>query len=150
MRKWETADGLPDGTISAILQTPRGYLWIGTFRGLVRFDGVRFTIYDESNTPELPSQGIVNLHLDQSGRLWVSTLKGIAMLAHDQWRTFGQADGWAGDYARTMVERANGELLITTFDGHVLEFTEDRFEELPEPPGEPGEGYFGFVRDDTI
>ena len=147
MRKWETADGLPDGTISAILQTPRGYLWIGTFRGLVRFDGVHFTIYDESNTPELPSEGIVNLHLDQSGRFWVSTLKGMAMLAHDQWRTFGQADGWTGDYARTIVERADGDLLITTFDGHVLEFTDDRFEELPDPPGEPGKGYSGFVDD---
>ncbi len=69
------------------------------------------------------------------------------MLAHDQWRTFGQADGWTGDYARTIVERADGDLLITTFDGHVLEFTDDRFEELPDPPGEPGEGYVGFVDD---
>src|SRR6266404_5641997 len=39
---WETEDGLPENTATAMVQTPDGYLWFGTFNGLVRFDGVKF------------------------------------------------------------------------------------------------------------
>ena len=40
---WGSQQGLPPGPIYAIAQTPDGYLWLGTERGLVRFDGVTFT-----------------------------------------------------------------------------------------------------------
>jgi two-component system, LuxR family, sensor kinase FixL len=148
LRRWETDQGLPENSATAIVQTRQGYLWIGTFGGLVRFDGIRFTVLDTSNTPELPSDGIVNLHLDRADRLWVSTLAGMAVLEGHRWRRFGEADGWVGDFARTFVERADGGLLITTFDGHVLEYHGGRFSELPSPPGERGQGYFGFVDED--
>ena len=52
---WETDQGLPEDSATAMVQTPDGYLWFGTFNGLVRFDGVKFTVFDRSNTPELPS-----------------------------------------------------------------------------------------------
>jgi ligand-binding sensor domain-containing protein len=41
--------------------------------------GVKFTVFDTANTPPLPGDGIVNLHLDRSGRLWVSTVKGLVV-----------------------------------------------------------------------
>jgi len=44
---WETDDGLPENSATAMVQDRDGYLWFGTFRGLVRFDGVEFTRYDE-------------------------------------------------------------------------------------------------------
>src|SRR6266702_759237 len=69
---WETEDGLPENSATAMVQTPDGYLWFGTFNGLVRFDGVKFTVFDPANTPQLPSAGIVSLHLDRRGWLWVS------------------------------------------------------------------------------
>src|SRR5712672_1891793 len=37
---WETEDGLPENSATAMAQTPDGYLWLGTFQGLARFDGV--------------------------------------------------------------------------------------------------------------
>jgi ligand-binding sensor domain-containing protein len=40
---WETEDGLPEDSATAIVQTPDGYIWLGTFDGLVRFNGVEFT-----------------------------------------------------------------------------------------------------------
>ena len=91
LRKWETDEGLPENSATAIVQSPDGYLWIGTFNGLVRFDGVRFTIYDQSNTPQLPSSGIVNLHFDRAGRLWVSTLGGMARLVGDRYSRLAAA-----------------------------------------------------------
>ena len=38
---------------TTLARTPDGYLWLGTAEGLVRFDGVRFTVFDVGNTPAL-------------------------------------------------------------------------------------------------
>src|SRR5690242_17080125 len=70
---WTVADGLPINTITAILQTRDGYLWLGINDGVVRFDGVRFTVYNAGNTPELPSNRIVSLFEDRAGPLWIVT-----------------------------------------------------------------------------
>jgi signal transduction histidine kinase len=61
---WQTSEGLPQNSVTAIVQTRDGYLWFGTFNGLIRFDGVKFRVYDESNTPELKSSRIVRLFED--------------------------------------------------------------------------------------
>src|SRR4051812_49930802 len=64
--------GLPQDTIFAITQTRDGYLWLGT-AGLVRFDGLHFKAYDESNTPQLGSTKIVKLFEDSHTNLWIAT-----------------------------------------------------------------------------
>src|SRR5687768_10152954 len=55
---WQLEQGLPQNTVYAIAQTPDGYLWLGTAEGLVRFDGVRFQVFDRRNTPDIPSNVI--------------------------------------------------------------------------------------------
>lgn len=146
---WETEDGLPENSATAMVQTADGYLWFGTFNGLVRFDGVKFTVLDPANTSQLPSAGIVNLHLDRRGWLWVSTYEGLVVRRNGSgaWRPFGAKDGWAGNYVRSFAERQNGDLLLTTFDGHVLEFVDDRLLELPSPGGKQGYGYLAQIDD---
>jgi len=115
IKTWETEDGLPENSATTMVQTPDGYLWFGTFKGLVRFDGVRFTVFDRANTPELPSDGIVNLHLDRAGRLWVSTLAGLVLREGTHWRVIRHQAIATNDYIRTFTERRNGDLLLTTF-----------------------------------
>jgi PAS domain S-box-containing protein len=141
---WETEQGLPENSATAMAQTPDGYLWFGTFNGLVRFDGVEFTVFDRSNTPELPSPGIVNLHLDRSGRLWVSTMQGLASVKDGRWTAHGESVGWVGNYVRFFVESARGELYATTFDGKILRRRGETFEELP-PPAAPKLGFMPYV-----
>ena len=70
---WSTDDGLPQNTIGAIVQARDGYLWLGTLGGLVRFDGVRFTLFTSVTTPALPSNRIRALAEDREGRLWIGT-----------------------------------------------------------------------------
>jgi signal transduction histidine kinase/ligand-binding sensor domain-containing protein len=70
---WHTEDGLPDGNITAIAQTPDGYLWLGTFRGLARFDGARFVaIGANEGDAAFPGGRISELFVDAQGRLWVA------------------------------------------------------------------------------
>src|SRR4051812_26512364 len=48
---WTADNGLPQNSVRDIVQTQDGYLWFTTFDGLVRFDGVRFTVFNKSNSP---------------------------------------------------------------------------------------------------
>ena len=73
---WRTENGLPQNTVHAILQTRDGYLWLGTEGGLVRFDGLRFAVFDRQNTPVLASNNMQALAEDASGHLLVTTVKG--------------------------------------------------------------------------
>ncbi len=142
--RWETDDGMPDSSATAMVQDSQGYLWIGTFRGLARFDGVAFTVFDPSNTPQIPHAGVVSLHVAGSGTLWVGTLGGIATLEKGVWKR--RDDEAAKELVvRSFAERANGELLITDFTGNVVEYTGGRFRKLPTPPGMPSRGYLAAV-----
>ncbi|MGD0129131.1 MAG: hypothetical protein ABSF46_27720, partial [Terriglobia bacterium] len=55
---WDTDRGLPQMTITSITRTTEGYLWLATEEGLVRFDGVSFTVFDKRSTPALRSNNI--------------------------------------------------------------------------------------------
>src|ERR1700733_1671172 len=79
---WGTGQGLlPDDSVLALTQTRDGYLWLGTLNGIVRFDGVRCTVFDESNTTNLPSIKIVRLFEDSRSNLWVGTdTAGVALI----------------------------------------------------------------------
>ncbi len=66
---WTTDQGLPQNTILAILQTHDGYLWFTTLDGLVRYDGVRFTVFDKGNTNSLSSNRFTKLYEDAQGNL---------------------------------------------------------------------------------
>jgi hypothetical protein len=74
--RWTTEDGLPQNSITSIVQTRDGYLWLGTFGGLVRFDGVRFTTLNTGNTPALKSNRITALIEDREGALWIGAETG--------------------------------------------------------------------------
>ncbi len=144
---WETDQGLPEGSTRQMVQTADGYLWFGTMGGLVRFDGMEFAVFDRANTPGLPSDGIVNLHLDATGRLWVSTLAGLVVSAPGRWTEFQTEARWTGNFVRTFAEHA-GVLCLTSFDGKIFRATGRDFAELPKPPGNPEQTYFGHVAKD--
>lgn len=77
---WEMGSGLPQNTVNCVLQTQDGYLWIGTYNGLARFDGVRFVVFDNSNTPELRNNGIMSLFESRDGALWIGHAGGEVTL----------------------------------------------------------------------
>jgi len=75
-RTWQVEQGLPHNKVTAVVQTRDGYLWLGTYKGLARFDGVRFTLFDDNNTPELHSSRITSLFEAADGVLWIGTESG--------------------------------------------------------------------------
>jgi len=71
IRIWQTEDGLAQNTVTAITQTSDGYIWIGSYGGLSRFDGERFQNFDAVNTPELEDSSVVSVQEDPQGVLWI-------------------------------------------------------------------------------
>ena len=68
---WQTPDGLPANTVTAISQSPDGYLWIGTLNGLARFDGIRFKVFGKAEG--LLNNRVLCLLFDRLGALWIGT-----------------------------------------------------------------------------
>lgn len=82
IQTWTTDEGLPQNTVSSILQTPDGYLWMTTLDGLVRFDGVRFTIFNKHNTVDFATNRLGQLVQSPNGDLWFGTESDFVMRYH--------------------------------------------------------------------
>ncbi|MFO8000753.1 MAG: two-component regulator propeller domain-containing protein [Marinilabilia sp.] len=66
--------GLPQNFVYAIEQDDKGYIWMGTGEGLVRYNGLEFESFNESDS--LAGDFVNTLHLDDDGNLWIGHNKG--------------------------------------------------------------------------
>src|SRR3984885_9143912 len=114
---WQIPEGLPQTSVQAIARTPDGYLWVGTQEGLARFDGVRFTVFDSSNEPAIPSKYITVLFVDRAGRLWIGTRSGVAVLESGRFKPFKTIEGIAHAYVHAITDGGAGHLWVGTEDG---------------------------------
>jgi signal transduction histidine kinase/ligand-binding sensor domain-containing protein len=93
-RSWTTDDALPQGTMHAILQTRDGYLWFSTYGGLVRFDGLRFHVFERATTHGIASNRFTTLFEDHSGTLWAGTDDGfITAMRNGSFQSHRAGDG---------------------------------------------------------
>jgi DNA-binding NtrC family response regulator/ligand-binding sensor domain-containing protein len=116
---WTTANGLPQSTVSAILQTRDGYLWLGTFGGLVRFDGVAFAVFTVGNTPRLKSNRVLGLHESRDGTLWIATeLGGVARIKNGEFLPpLTTAEGLPSDRVWSVTDTPDGDTWLATAAG---------------------------------
>lgn len=134
---WTTDDGLPQNSVLSITQTRDGYLWFTTFDGLVRFDGVKFTVFDKSNTKGIDSNRFTTLLEDVAGTLWIgSEYGGLTRYAGDVFDTFGETDGLSNSTVRGIQQNGGGELVVSTDGGvfvqHGNQFEPERGARTPE------------------
>ncbi len=106
---WTQAQGLPQDSVSALAQTPDGYLWLGTSEGLVRFDGYQFVTYTKEKGV-LPSSSILALYVTRNGTLWIGTNEGLASYHDGKFKTFGRADELSDQAVTSLTEDADGML----------------------------------------
>jgi ligand-binding sensor domain-containing protein len=128
LQKWDAGTGLPHESIQALVQTPDGYLWLGTMGGLVRFDGVRFTHYTPNNSG-LPHNNVWSLAVDGSGRLWLGTDGGGAAIWNGDGTVerFGKAEGFTSDKIRPIFMARDGSVWVATHGGGVNRYHDGRW-----------------------
>jgi len=124
---WTADNGLPQNSVYSIQQTPDGYLWLTTLDGLVRFDGVKFTIFNKSNSKNLTTNRFTNLFAETDGTLWLGTEEsGLARFRNGQFQTFTTADGLLSNEIRQVQRDLDGSLLIFTTHG-LARFRDEHF-----------------------
>ena len=115
---WQTEAGLPHNSVTAVLQTRDGYLWLGTSNGLARFDGVRFSIFRAVDYAGLRSNQILSLYEDRQGVLWVGTAEGgLTRIDDGHFTAFSVSDGLSSDTVLSIGEGRSGELWVGTASG---------------------------------
>lgn len=116
-RSWKKADGLPEEGVQAIHQTRDGYLWTGSRRGLARFDGLRFTVFDHLNTPAMRSSNCKSLTEDREGSLWVATEDGLLRWRDGRFERFTTEHGLRHNRTRLVLADRRGDLWIALPQG---------------------------------
>jgi ligand-binding sensor domain-containing protein/signal transduction histidine kinase len=124
---WGTEQGLlPQSSVLAMVQTRDGYLWLGTLNGLVRFDGLHFTVFDESNTTNLESVRIVRLFEDSHSNLWVGTeTAGAALIQNGHVHSLNVGRGRREGHLVSMCEDSTGAVWLLTDDAQVARYAND-------------------------
>jgi len=136
---WSTRDGLPQNTIQALLQSRDGYLWMGTQEGLVRFDGVRFTVFDHANTAALLNNHVSVLVESRDGSLWAGTFGGgLARLRDGIFEVYDQTHGLSGSSVTAVAEDAAGRLWVGTSTEGLNLLEAGQFRVLTTADGLPG------------
>lgn len=116
LKTWQTADGLPASTVTSLVQTRDGWLWVGTTNGLARFDGTRFTVFGESRG--LPNLHITCLHEDPSGTLWAGTAGGgVVRRENGGFRTLPTGSGLPAGTVLAITGDDDGNVWIGTQTG---------------------------------
>lgn len=114
LRVWQVRDGLPQNQLRALKQTRDGYLWLATFDGLARFDGMRFVVFNRANTPVLRSNIFTALYEDRAGNLWIGSDGGLVRYQNNQFSAFTTATGLVADMVTSVAETPDGTLLVAT------------------------------------
>lgn len=162
LQQWNVEDGLPQSTVRCITQTVDGYIWAGTWNGLVRFDGVGMKTFNAANTPELLVSNVMSLCADRKGRLWIGTdAGGLAQYTNRKFFRLDSADGIQAARILSIHEDHAGRIWCATERG-IYVYNEKKFLHFTEANGLPrtyanqtavlpdGTMYLGFVGEGCI
>ena len=118
VRHYDRLDGLSASTILEVAQTRDGYLWVGTYDGLNRFNGVEFQVFSRANTPGLKSDNITSICQTQDGVLWIGTLgKGVVGFTDSSLKQTKKGSELPEEVVNDLIEDAQGRLYAATRSG---------------------------------
>jgi len=126
---WTAKDGAPS-QISALAQTEDGYLWIGSARGLYKFDGVEFTQYIPPAGVSFPSNNVSSLLATPDGGLWITFRPaGLAFLKAGQIKVFSRPEELPKAEIFRLAQDLDGQIWAATLTGLAL-FDGERWLEI--------------------
>jgi signal transduction histidine kinase/ligand-binding sensor domain-containing protein len=125
--QWTTATGFPGGAVNGIAQTADGYLWIGTDRGLIRFDGFNFRPVSLTSITTAPNVSMLQLLTDARGTLWIRPEGGYLVRQMDG--KFGSV-GYGLPSITAMATDNNGAVLVSSIGQGTFRLRTDDVREL--------------------
>ncbi len=120
IRAWQSESGLPQNKVMAVVQTHDGYLWVGTYSGLARFDGMRFTTFDENNTPAMRSSRVTSLFEAADDTLWIGDESGQVTRYRDgQFQAVPYRAAWNGGKIYDIASDEAGDIWLLNESGQL-------------------------------
>ncbi len=114
-RVWLKKDGLPQNSAISLAQTPDGFVWVGSFEGLARFDGLSFRTFNPLNTPALEGKSMSSLCVARDGTLWIGIDgAGLATMRKGKFRRISIAKPEDPLRVGTIYEDCNGRVWAST------------------------------------
>ena len=140
---WQSRDGAPS-QITALVQTPDGYLWLGSNRGLFRFDGDRFESFLRVGDSSLPSHNIYALAVGLEGELWISFRpSGLGQLKNGKLTIFQDKKDLPEYWIYQLLVDKEGRLWAATHGGLAMR-ADGRWHEIGPDMGLPRKRIRGF------
>ena len=125
---WGTERGWPGGSITAIAQTSDGYLWIGTDKGLVRFDGLNFHQFQLAHPDPIWIGSVRTLAVDASDNLWI-LLQNTQVFRYQN-GNFQLIRGETENGTTAMARGTSGAVLLSSLAEGTLTYSDNRFRSL--------------------
>ena len=122
---WGTERGFPGGVVSSFAQTPDGYLWIGTDKGLIRFDGLNFRKFEQASPSPFTIGPVRSLLADAQGNLWI-LLQSTKLLRYRD-GAFEISRGEAENGVTAIGHDMGGAVLLSSLAMGVLTYNGERF-----------------------
>ncbi|MCR5397913.1 MAG: HD domain-containing protein [Lachnospiraceae bacterium] len=111
---YNSQNGLPTSEANAIAQSSDGFIWIGMYSGLIRYDGTNFYRFDASTG----ISSVLCLYVDSKDRVWIGTNEnGVACYDHGDINVYGRLEGMKSYSIRAITEDDAGNILIATTQG---------------------------------
>ncbi|MCH5325399.1 MAG: HD domain-containing protein [Eubacterium sp.] len=111
---YDNSNGLIASEANAVAQIGIGFIWIGGYSGLTRYDGNEFTHFNSTT-------GIASvncLYVDSTDRMWVGTNdSGLAVRQRAQFKFWGRDEGLTSLSVRAISEDAAGNIIVATTEG---------------------------------
>lgn len=109
---YDNTNGMVSSEANVICETNDGYIWIGSYAGLTRYDGNEFEFVREGGLVN-----VVGMMTDSKGRLWIGTNDaGIARYENGKYTYFTSEDGLPSNSIRCFAEDENGNVYVGTSD----------------------------------
>jgi ligand-binding sensor domain-containing protein/signal transduction histidine kinase len=125
---WGTERGWPGGSITAIAQTSDGYLWIGTDKGLVRFDGLNFHQFELAHPDPIWIGPVRTLVVDASDNLWILLQNTLVFRYHNG--NFELIRGETENGTTAMARGTSGAFLLSSLAEGTFTYSDNRFRSL--------------------
>ena len=125
---WGVDRGFPNETISSVAQTRDGYLWIGTDKSLIRFDGLNFQKFQQALPASFPIGAVQSLISDEPGSLWI--LLSTTKLLHYHDGKFDVVHGDAENGVTAMGIDAAHAILVSSLAMGTLRYNGTDFESM--------------------
>ena len=147
VRQWDMDEGLPQSSISDIVQTPDGYLWIGTVDGLVRFDGVQFKVYRSIEETNPFIADVRCLAVDAEGSLWAGFERAAVVRERNgEFELMAQPRGYTTNHIFALTATGSDGIWAGYAQGRLGHWHSDHWETMDLNPSDKA----GHFRDNVI